>query len=315
MADELVCVEREDELPVALDTQDPITILGEGTNVILRERIRGRVVRLFTKDISFKRRGDDSCLVDVAAGVHWHELVRHCLGQGFAGLENLALIPGSVGAAPIQNIGAYGVELADLIESVRVFDRRNQKFDCLTPSECDFSYRDSKFKSAESGNYVVLGISLALGRFHPKTRYKDVATALATRRYQNTTPTLLAETICQIRRRKLPDQRFFPNVGSVFKNPVVERDFATEIKASIGCPTNDFKGQTKLSAAYLIDHAGWRGYTNDEVSVWPRQALVFVNHGSSNALPFLDLAERVKNDVFAKFDVELELEPTVLGTD
>ena len=162
-ADELIHVEQPTDLAAALATSAPCTILGDGTNVVLKPHVEGRVVRLLFKSIKVERQCNERARVYVDAGVNWHELVRYTLAQGISGLENLALIPGSVGAAPFQNIGAYGMELHEVCESVSVFDRVSNEFKVLSADECNFGYRDSSFKSTKRGKYVICGVTLGLG--------------------------------------------------------------------------------------------------------------------------------------------------------
>ena len=312
--DELVVLDNIEDIEAGFDYDGPISILGEGTNSILLPEIRGRLVQLALRGIQSERQDDGSCLVKVAAGENWHEVVRYALGRGLAGLENLALIPGSVGAAPYQNIGAYGMELSDCLVSVRVYDRKSNRIKELDNAACKFSYRESVFKQDHINRYVVLEIVLRLGDSPPNTEYPELKRRLRLRSSESLHAVHIAEKVIHIRREKLPDLRYHPNVGSVFKNPIIDSGHADELKEKIGVPCFQTASGVKISAAYLIDSAGWKGQLCEGIFVWPRQPLVFVHaNGSANAHNFLNLVVRVQTDIRAKFAVNLELEPVVLG--
>ena len=313
-ADELVVVHDVGDLTTALATLEPLTILGEGTNVVLKPRILGRVIRLALRWIEVDRRAEDDVLVTVGAGVNWHELVRHTLGLGIGGLENLALIPGSVGAAPYQNIGAYGVELHQVIDSVRVFDRTDGVVKDRTGSECKFSYRSSTFRSTEHGRYVICGVTLRLGGRGLTTGYRDVERAVFNRSLATLNAAYIAETVIRIRRQKLPDPRRIGNAGSFFKNPILSAREFDALQSKVPIDGHRELGGVKVSAARLIDVAGWKGFRSGAAEVWHRQPLVLVNHGSASAREVLDLAERIAGDVHRRYGIELELEPEVLGS-
>ena len=312
--EELVVLDDVRDVEAAFDYEGPLSILGDGSNSILMPNIRGRVVRLALRGIHVDEQDDGSFFVTVAAGENWHEVVRHTLGRGIAGLENLALIPGSVGAAPYQNIGAYGVELDELLVSVVVFDRGLGQVLELDKEACNFGYRDSLFKQDQTGRYVVLNVLLRLGSFKPNIEYPDLRRRLEMRPEKMTHAVSIAENVIRIRKEKLPDLKTHPNVGSVFKNPIVNSDHASELKQKIGIPCFETPSGVKISAAYLIDSAGWKGRICEGILVWPRQPLVFVHaSGSANAFDFLNLARRVQEDIAARFAVNLELEPVLLG--
>ena len=314
-ADEFAVVSDVDELAEALDTTEPITILGEGTNVVLKPRICGRVIKLAMEEISLSQSSNDAVLVTAGAGVNWHELVRFSLGRGIGGLENLALIPGSVGAAPFQNIGAYGVELDEVCDGVQVFDRQLKNVRWLAVDECDFTYRDSVFKSTLRDRYVICGLKMRIGDRGMSTQYRDINAVVSARMHSSLTPTYIAETVIRIRRRKLPDPRKIGNVGSFFKNPIIsETDFDCLVDKLNIEGHREAEG-FKVSAARLIDEAGWKGVQHEGAEVWPRQPLVIVNRGNATARSVLELATRIADDINRRFAVELELEPEVLGSD
>ena len=313
-AERLVIVEQINQLENALDTDEPLTILGEGTNVVLKPKIAGRVVKLAFKSIDVEQVDEGLFQVRAGAGVNWHELVRFTLGQNIGGLENLALIPGSVGAAPFQNIGAYGVELAELCDSVSVYDRRESAFRTLPAEACEFAYRDSMFKSIEPNRFVICGLNLLLGNRKLVDSYKDVQRALTVCADERFTATEIAERIIQIRRRKLPDPRLIGNVGSFFKNPILTELGYDQLRSKLSIDGHEDANGVKVAAARLIDEAGWKGVRDGQVQVWPNQPLVLVNRGNATARELLDFAARIADDIHRRFDVVLELEPQILGS-
>ncbi|MCE2406691.1 MAG: UDP-N-acetylmuramate dehydrogenase [Pseudomonadales bacterium] len=313
-AEELIVARSVDELADALDTTEPITILGEGTNVVLKSRLRGRVIRPTMNAIYLAQQMKSSVLVSVGAGVNWHELVRYTLGRGVGGLENLALIPGSVGAAPFQNIGAYGVELDQVCEGVEVFDRERRTVKVLPASACKFTYRNSVFKSSLRDRYVICSVNLRLGNRELLTQYRDVDQLISGRSRTTLTPTTIAETVIRIRRRKLPDPRQIGNVGSFFKNPILSESDFDRLCDKLSIEGHHELQGIKVSAARLIDEAGWKGVVNGDAQVWPRQPLVLVNRGNATAHDILDLATRIADDVHRRFNVKLETEPEILGS-
>ncbi|MCZ6852794.1 MAG: UDP-N-acetylmuramate dehydrogenase [Gammaproteobacteria bacterium] len=327
-ADELVVVTGEDELREIVvrstSMSTPLTVLGGGTNVVLRRRLRGLVIILALKGIRSLPDGSEDIRLIAAAGENWHHLVRHSLGRGWYGLENLALIPGTVGAAPIQNIGAYGVELAERFVSLRAMDRRDGSIREFDRASCLFAYRDSLFKpkehskdnSIEVDRYIILDVTLLLSRqARPVLGYPDIQQELADLGVTEPTPAQVAEAVIRVRRRKLPNPASCGNVGSFFKNPLVDEAFAEDLLSRE--PDlhvhSDAKRRAKLSAAQLIDLCGFKGVQRGPVGVWRRQPLVFVNLGLATGEDFLSLAEEVQQKVFDRFEVSLQLEPRVLG--
>ena len=296
----------------------PVTIVGGGSNIVPLARLPGMALRPRVRGFAFERLAADDWRVAAGAGETWHELVRAALGRGIAGLENLALIPGWVGAAPVQNIGAYGRELSEFVESVEVFDTCRRTVANLPAAACGFGYRDSLFKTAASGRYVILRLNLRLRASAPVADYVDVATELAR---LGTRPTALAvaEAVVRVRRRKLPPP-LLGNVGSFFKNPTLSAAQLDQVRGRIDIaafPADSDAGgaRFKVSAARLIDTAGWKGVRRGAVEVWRRQPLVLVNRGGATGRQVLDLGRRIAADVAAKYGVLLELEPAVVGAD
>jgi len=250
--------------------------------------------------------------------VPWHGFVMHTLSLGLCGLENLALIPGTVGAAPIQNIGAYGVEVRDRVHAVEVFERATATTRLLAPDECAFAYRDSAFKR-EPHRWIVTAVEFTLSRHAPPVLdYAGLRDELAAMAITDPTASQVADAVIRIRRRKLPDPAVLGNAGSFFKNPVVLVAQADALRAAH--PTLPvFPGEgdasRKLSAAWLIDACGWKGHRDGDAGVSPEHALVLVNHGSASGAQLLDLARRIAASVHERFGVMLEPEPRIVGAD
>jgi len=321
VAERVVAIGSTGELRAAAAAargKGPLTILGGGSNVVLHARVAGTVLLMRNRGLSLEPDRGGEALLTAAAGERWHEVVRYALGRGYGGLENLALIPGCAGAAPIQNIGAYGVELADRLASLRAFDLDTGTIREFDREACRFGYRDSVFKQPGGERFVVLELTLRVSRNPPLVlHYPDLARELAILGYANPSPVDVAEAVIRVRRRKLPDPRRLGNAGSFFKNPVVDRAAADRLSKQItGLVMHRLPdGQVKLAAAQLIDRCGWKGVRRGRVGVWPRQALVLVNYGGASAPELLELSGAIRRDVLERFGVELELEPRVLGQD
>jgi UDP-N-acetylmuramate dehydrogenase len=295
-----------------------VTVLGGGSNVVLRPRVDGLVLHMRNRGIAIEVLARGDALLTVAAGERWHDVVLRALGQGYGGLENLALIPGSAGAAPIQNIGAYGLELADRFVALRALDLDSGKVRSFDREACRFGYRDSLFKQPEGARLVVVDLTLRVSR-RPDLRlgYPDLARELAALGRSRPTPVDVAEAVIRVRRRKLPDPRLLGNAGSFYKNPVIAEDAAAALARSepglVMHPAGT--GRRKLAAGQLIDRCGWKGVRRGAVGTWKRQALVLVNFGGATASELLGLSDAIRRDVRERFGVELELEPRVLGQD
>ena len=313
VADRLCVARSEAQMVEALRAGgERALVLGQGSNVVLPERLEQPVVLVGWRGLSLDVQ-DGEALLTAAAGENWHGVVRHSLGQGWAGLENLALIPGSAGAAPIQNIGAYGVELSERVVEVRVLDRAGERVRTLDAEACGFGYRDSLFK-ADPARYVVLSVTLRLARrLAMRLDYPDVAVELRRQGVTQPTPRQVAEAVIRIRRRKLPDPRQWGNAGSFFKNPIVDSGQAERLaRTEPGLAAYPAAGGVKLAAAQLIDRCGWKGLRWRGVGVWHRQPLVLINFGNGSGPDFLALSEQVQRSVRERFGVDLELEPSAL---
>ncbi|WP_432695360.1 UDP-N-acetylmuramate dehydrogenase [Marinobacterium sp. YM272] len=313
VAERFVRVRSIDELLELRDevkrSSSPLLILGGGSNLVLADAVPGIVAQLAIEGRAFEALDAESVRVTVGGGENWHELVRSSLGQGLYGLENLALIPGSVGAAPVQNIGAYGVEVKDLIEAVEVYDWAEDRVYWLDNRSCDFAYRDSRFKR-ESGRYLITRVRFLLSRQpHTVTSYAPLREVLSPQ--QREQPEAVFDAVCRIRSEKLPDPRELGNAGSFFKNPVVSAEDHRRLKSAypslVSFPEGE--GRFKLAAGWLIDQLGWKGRRMQNVGVHAKQALVLVNYGGGDRGQLEKLANAIQRDVLDAYGVELEPEP------
>lgn len=301
----------------ALSQRRSVRVIGSGSNVLLPERVSGQVIRWRdSRPPSFEAPRSGRVTVTAMAGVNWHELVRRCVAAGAGGVENLALIPGTVGAAPIQNIGAYGAQLSDVVDAVRVYDLEADAFIDLSASDCQFGYRDSVFKRQPS--WIVCSVRLMLaassGRYAPTLAYGELAEELAARYSGRATIRQVMETVIAIRRRKLPSPRLMPNVGSFFKNPEVAGSQLAEFRSRWpDAPAYQVSTERlKVPAAWLIEQCGFKARASRQprsVDVWYRQPLVLVNPARDKLNSVLELADDIANAVARTFGIELEREP------
>lgn len=298
----------------------PRLVLGGGSNIVLTTDFDGLVLHIALKGIAVVARNAQRILVRAAAGESWHGLVQWTLAQGFGGLENLSWIPGSVGAAPIQNIGAYGVEAGSLIDTLRYYDFVTDSIVTLDRAGCQFGYRDSIFKQGLSGRAVILEVTFALPvSWTPNLDYAELRQALALQGASEQSavapdPTTVGTAVIAIRSRKLPDPAQIGNAGSFFKNPLVSTQQYQTIQrhhaSAIGFPQPD--GSVKLAAGWLIDQCGWKGRWLGAAGVYEKQALVLVNRGNATGADILRLACAIQDDVHARFGVRLDIEPVVV---
>lgn len=287
----------------------PLLILGGGSNLVLADAVPGVVARIDLR--RWEHRDDGSeVLLWAGAGEGWHETVERTLAEGWFGLENLALIPGTVGAAPVQNIGAYGVELKDRVNRVEVFDRQEQRVRLLDSEGCRFAYRDSLFKTGEPGRYIITAVEFRLSR-KPEIHCEYAALKAELEGVSNPVPEQVFAAVCRVRRHKLPMPGDPGNVGSFFKNPVVSdeqcRLLVEREPELVFYP--DASGGYKLAAGWLIERCGLRGYRMGAVGTYPRQALVLVNWGGGARNDIETLAAHIQGEVRRCFGVELEPEP------
>jgi UDP-N-acetylmuramate dehydrogenase len=294
-------------------------VLGGGSNVVFTRDFDGLVVRIANKGLRHLGDDGDSHLVEAAAGENWDAVVRETVRNGWPGLENLALIPGSVGAAPVQNIGAYGVELAERFAWLDAFDTDSGRIARMDSSACAFGYRDSVFKHALAGRTVIVSVAFRLPvAWTARRGYADVEERLSESGIARPTPQQMVDIVTAIRRDKLPDPSSIGNAGSFFKNPVVETSTFDMLRATepgiVGYPEPD--GRTKIAAGWLIDRCGWRGRSlpgsDGRAAVHDRQALVLVNRGGATGADVMALASAIRASVLDRFAIGLEIEPLVV---
>jgi UDP-N-acetylmuramate dehydrogenase len=293
----------------------PKFVLGGGSNVILTRDMPELVLKVEVRGMRLVSETDDAVVIEAGAGERWHDLVAWTLDQGWPGLENMALIPGTVGAAPVQNIGAYGLELQDRFESLDTVDLVTGRTVTLNAAQCKFGYRDSLFKGALAGKSVITRLRLRLPKpWQPVLGYLDIERKMAETGNHAPDPRTVFDWICAIRRSKLPDPAEIGNVGSFFKNPLVTAEQCRDIIARdphvVHYPMDD--GQFKLAAGWLIDACGWKGKAIGHAGVYEKQALVLVNKGGAIGSEVVTLAKAIQESVYGRFGIRLEPEPLIV---
>ncbi len=297
------------------ESPDEWMVLGGGNNILFTQDYAGLLVSPTAQKITIESRGSKWCKVRVDAGVEWDDFVAWAVDNGLWGVENLSLIPGYVGSAPVQNIGAYGVEVKDTIEEVEIFDTLTYSSYTLLREDCEFGYRDSIFKRELKGRVIITSVLFKLQKqANPQLNYADIKSRIE-RLEDGATLSNIREVICEIRRTKLPDTQVLGNAGSFFKNPVVEREtcqkLLTEYPQMPHYPTDD-ESQVKLAAGWLIDQSGLKGYRQGSVGVHEAQALVLVNYGGASGTEVLELAKYIQSRVKERFGVKIEMEVNIL---
>lgn len=293
----------------------PILPLGGGSNLVLTKDINALVIRQIDQSINYIEEGTDGIHVQASAGTNWHALVMHTVARGHVGLENLSLIPGCVGASPVQNIGAYGVELCDRFVSLKALHIPTLRWHTFAMEDCKFAYRDSLFKH-QLDEFIITEVTLSLNGAHSlQTHYGALASYLDEHHKDEAiSPEIVSSAVCTIRKVKLPDPALLPNAGSFFHNPVVDATRFDALKKQFPelVAFKQADGRFKLAAGWMIDYLGYKGLRADGVGVHSEQALVLVRVGNSDGNQLLTLAEKIKDDVQRKFDVSLNIEPRVL---
>lgn len=288
----------------------PALWMGGGSNLVLADEVPGCVVHISTKGIDLISDSKESVMIKVAAGENWHSLVMYCLEKEWFGLENLALIPGSVGASPVQNIGAYGVEVADLIDHVEVFDTALKTFTVMQKQDCQFAYRDSLFKR-NPGRFIITAVVFKLSkRFEAQCSYVALQSWLDAQGVTEPSAKAMFDAVVAVRQSKLPDPNLLPNAGSFFKNPVVSNECFESLQQLYPViPSYPDNTGVKLAAGWLIEQCGWKGLYREKVGVHKDQALVLVNHSGGSRSDIDELADDIKKSVLDRFSVQLEQEP------
>ncbi len=294
--------------------QQPYLILGGGSNMLFTQSYEGLVIKMAIPDISHKIEGDE-VIVKAGAGVVWNDFVNYCVNRGFAGVENLSLIPGSVGASPIQNIGAYGTEVKDVFKSCTAFEIESGNFREFTFADCQFAYRESVFKQELKGKYIICSVKFSLSlQANINTSYGAINSELLARGITEPDIRDISEVVSAIRVSKLPDPSTIGNAGSFFKNPIISKEkfdlihkqFPEIVYFLVG--TN----QVKLAAGWLIEQCGFKGKVVGNTGTWKNQALVLVNHGKASGREIFDFSEQIIDAVHKKFNVVLEREVNVI---
>jgi len=308
----------------------PLLILGGGSNILLTRDFDGLVLKNELRGIELIREDGQYVYVRVGAGENWHGFVQVCLQRDWGGVENLSLIPGNVGASPMQNIGAYGVEIKELFEELEAWHLSEKKVYTFSLNDCEFGYRDSIFKRQYKGQFVILSVVFRLTKKHVlHTEYGAIREELDRMGVQELSIRAISEAVIRIRRSKLPDPAEIGNAGSFFKNPIVPAGEFDRLKAAypeiIGYPNagptqsqnpqipkSTIPPGVKLAAAWLIEQCGWKGFRRSDAGVHARQALVLVNYGQAMGKELFELSEEILQSVKAKFGVELEREVNIL---
>ena len=292
----------------------PLQVIGGGSNLLLTRDLEVLVLRMLGKGVRVLEEQGGQLLIEAEAGEPWHPFVMWTLEQGLQGLENLSLIPGTVGAAPMQNVGAYGVEIKDRFAGLTALDRKTGELREFQRDECQFDYRDSRFKR-EPDRWLILRVRFLLERAAAlHLDYGPVRQRLTEMGIANPSAVDVSSAICSIRSEKLPDPAQLGNAGSFFKNPLVSKALADELRQQypdlVAYPVAG--GQVKLAAGWLIEKAGWKGFREGDAGVHRFQALVLVNYGEASGQEILALARRIQADILARFRVVLEMEPNLL---
>ena len=293
----------------------PIFILGGGSNILFTEDFDGAVLKNDIKGIELQHEDSDYVYVKAGAGENWHQFVLHCIDHNWAGVENLSLIPGNIGASPIQNIGAYGVELVDVFWSLEAMHIPERRIHTFTTADCEFGYRDSIFKNRYKNDFAILSVTFQLKKrpvFH--TSYGAITQDLEKMGVKELSIKAISQAVINIRTSKLPDPKTIPNAGSFFKNPEVPTGKYDELKSRfpdiIAYPMG--KESVKLAAGWMIEQCGWKGYRRGDAGCHEKQALVLVNYGNAKGSEIYELGEEILQSVNKKFGVMLEKEVNIL---
>jgi len=289
--------------------EEPILVIGEGSNLLFLDDFQGLILHPNIPGIREIREDRQNIWIEAGAGETWDEFVQYAVNYGFGGVENLSLIPGKIGAAPVQNIGAYGQEVGNCIETVKGFDLATNQPVEFSNSECEFGYRNSIFKKTLKNQVIITTVVFKLSKF-PEflLGYGDLEKRVHEK--GSTNLRTIRQSVVEIRQSKLPDVREFGNAGSFFKNPEVEKTFAEKLKSEYETlpvyPVSDLK--SKLAAGWLIEKAGWKGYREGDAGVHEKQALVLINYGNASGRQIFNLSQKIQQSVFEKFGVALERE-------
>ena len=311
-------IRDEKDIKTVLDANehDPIFILGGGSNILFTQDFDGLVIKNEIQGFNTIEDNKDYAIIESGAGEVWHEFVMKCINKNLGGIENLSLIPGNVGASPMQNIGAYGVEIKDVFEYLDAYHIKDRKMQRFNAQQCKFGYRESVFKNELKGQYIICKVAFRLTKKHDlKTSYGAIENELRSMNKINPSIRDVSDAVINIRQSKLPDPKQIGNAGSFFKNPIVSTELLNEIQSEYADIPNypATQNKVKLAAGWLIEKAGWKGRTFDNrYGVHKLQALVLVNYNRTNGDEILKLSALIIEDVKAKFNVTLEREVNIL---
>ncbi len=307
-----------DEVWSCLETfrDKPIMVLGGGSNLLLTKDLSGVVLKISLKGIAVVQESENHVVLEVQAGEVWHDIVQYCLEQDYGGIENLALIPGQMGTAPIQNIGAYGVELKDVFDSCVALNRNTGQKEVFNLDDCHFGYRESVFKNELKNQFVILSVRVRLTkRQHElKLDYGSISEVLQQQGVKNPSIRQVAQAVIAIRQSKLPDPKVLGNSGSFFKNPIVSEAEVNRLQGLYPDLPSYHAGNhlKKIPAGWLIQHAGYKGYRQGDAGVHENQALVLVNYGEATGLEIKELAQTIQDKVFHDFGIKLTPEVNII---
>lgn len=290
-------------------------ILGGGSNILFTKNFDGLVLKNELRGIELIKEDAHHYYVKAAAGENWHTLVMYCINRNYAGIENLSLIPGNVGASPMQNIGAYGVELKDVFESLEAMNRNDLSIHTFSANDCAFGYRESIFKKKYKDEFVILNVTFRLNKqLQFNTSYGAIEQELESMGVKELSIQNISQAVINIRSSKLPNPAEIGNAGSFFKNPIITKEHSDELKKIYTDIPGYAAGElnVKLAAAWLIEQCGWKGYRNNDAGVHTKQALVLVNYGNAPGKEVYELSEKIMQSVHDKFNVQLEREVNIV---
>ncbi len=307
-------LELKDILKINLHKKEKFFILGSGSNILLTKDFDGFILHNKIEGICIIEDNENDIIVEVGSGVVWHDFVMWSVNQELSGIENLALIPGTVGASPVQNIGAYGMEAKDSITKVHTLEIKNKEVKIFSNKECEFSYRNSIFKKEEEKKFIITKVEFKLSKEHfNRTEYGAIEEELKKLKLK-AKPASIAKAVIKIRNRKLPDPKVLGNSGSFFKNPVIKTSefnvLKKEFPEMIGYTISN--SQTKVAAGWLIDNAGLKGYRKADAGVHRNQALVLVNYGNASGTEIINLAKKIQQKIKAQYGIIIEPEVSIL---
>ena len=308
-------VELEEAINSKLQTPNPKLVLGGGSNILLTKDFDGIVLKNEMKGIEVVDEDEDHVYLKAGAGENWHQFVLYCVQHGYAGVENLSLIPGNVGASPMQNIGAYGVEIKDVFYELEAYHKADKIVKTFTLKECDFGYRESVFKNKYKDQFVITSVTYRLSKKPSfNTSYGAINQELEKMGVKELSVQTVSQAVINIRTSKLPDPKQVGNAGSFFKNPIIPNNQFLKLKAAfpdmVAYPSGP--EHTKLAAGWLIEQCGWKGFRRGDAGCYPKQALVLVNYGTATGKEVFDLSQEIIQSVQSNFGVLLEREVNII---